>query len=172
MLGVLASVGAAGGDRGKGKGWGKSVEAKLSGYEEVPAISTTGRGKIKLKIRNGSTAPTIEYKLSYSGLSSAASAAHIHFGQEAVNGAVSAFLCGGPPPNPACGPGNNGNKVTITGSIAAAQVIGPAAQGIAPGEIAELLAAIKAGVAYANVHTATYPGGEIRGQLDRKHDDD
>jgi CHRD domain-containing protein len=33
------------------------------------------------------------------------------------------------------------------------------------GEFAELLAAIRAGYVYANVHSALFPGGEIRGQL-------
>jgi hypothetical protein len=30
-----------------------------------------------------------------------------------------------------------------------------------------VLDAIRAGAAYANVHTSTYPGGEIRGQISR-----
>jgi hypothetical protein len=52
-------------------------------------------------------------------------------------------------------------------------------QGIAAGELLEVLAAMKAGVTYANVHTEAtapatggFPGGEIRGQLDRKRGDD
>ena len=48
---------------------------------------------------------------------------------------------------------------------------GPAGQGIAPGEYEELLRAIRAGATYANVHSTKYPGGEIRAQLDRGHDD-
>lgn len=139
------------------------MEAKLSGYEEVPPISTTARGKIKLKIRNSSATPTIEFKLSYSGISP--TAAHIHFGQEAVEGGVSALLCAPCTPAPT-------SKVTVTGTIGAAQVLGPADQGIAPGEIAELISAIKAGATYANVHSTAYPDGEIRGQLDRKRGDD
>ena len=48
-------------------------------------------------------------------------------------------------------------------------MIGPAAQGIAAGELGELSRAMRAGVTYANVHTATYPAGEIRGQIDSDH---
>jgi hypothetical protein len=173
---VLASVGAADHGKGKGKGWGKrSLEAKLIGYQEVPAVSTAARGKIKLKIKNSTS---IEYELSYVGLSAPATQAHIHFAQWGVNGGISAWLCDSatnPSPSattPECQPGNTTTKVKISGTITAAEVIGPASQGIAPMELAEIVAAIKAGVAYANVHTGTFPGGEIRAQLDRKRGHD
>ena len=54
-------------------------------------------------------------------------------------------------------------------TVGADHVIGPAAQGIAPGEFEEIVAAIRAGRAYANVHTTKFPGGEIRAQI---NDDD
>ena len=44
----------------------------------------------------------------------------------------------------------------------------PAAQGIAAGEFNELVAAIRAGATYANVHSTKYEGGEIRAQLDSR----
>jgi hypothetical protein len=50
-------------------------------------------------------------------------------------------------------------------TITAADVVGPGGQGIAAGEFAEILNALRAGVAYANVHTAAFGGGEIRGQI-------
>jgi CHRD domain len=91
--------------------------------------------------------------------------AHVHFGQEDVNGGVSVFLCsnlaGAPAGVQACPPA----PATITGTIAAGDVVGPAEQGIAPGELAELLAAMRAGVTYANVHSDKFPNGEIRGQI-------
>jgi hypothetical protein len=43
--------------------------------------------------------------------------------------------------------------------------VGPAAQGIAAGEFAELVRAIKAGATYVNVHSSLFPTGEIRGQI-------
>jgi hypothetical protein len=56
----------------------------------------------------------------------------------------------------------------ITATITAEDIVG-AAQGIAATEIEELLAAMRAGAAYANVHSGVtgngFPGGEIRGQI-------
>jgi len=49
--------------------------------------------------------------------------------------------------------------------VSAANVIGPAGQGIAATEFAEVLKAMREGVTYANVHSTLYPGGEIRGQI-------
>jgi hypothetical protein len=51
----------------------------------------------------------------------------------------------------------------VTGVITAANVIGPSGQGISAGEFDELIAAIRSGSAYANVHTVNRGGGEIRG---------
>ncbi|HYV06332.1 MAG TPA: CHRD domain-containing protein [Blastocatellia bacterium] len=36
---------------------------------------------------------------------------------------------------------------------------------MAAGEFAEVLAAMRAGTVYVNVHSTVFPGGEIRGQL-------
>ena len=178
---VLTSVGIA----GHGNGKRRSAEAKLIGYQEVPAVSTAAKGRIKLKVRNGSTG-TIEYRLSYSGLSAPATQAHIHFAQKGVNGGIVLWLCGtaalpGPAGTPTCPAGTTTTKETVSGTLDAADVQAimagtpPApAQGIAAGELAEVLAALKAGVTYANVHSGTFPGGEIRAQLDRNgrgHDD-
>ena len=138
-------------------GRGKSLRAHLDGYQEVPlAISTTGRGDFKAKVRGDS----IEFKLRYSDLSSPVKFAHIHFGREGVAGGVIAFLCGGGS-KPACP-----NSGEVTGTIVPADVIGPADQGIAPGEFDEVLRALKADAVYANVHTDIFGAGEIRGQVD------
>jgi hypothetical protein len=134
----------------------------LIGYSEVPAISTGATGTFKARI--DPVAKTITYELTYKDLSSTALFSHIHFGQRDVTGGVSAFLCGGGG-KPAC-PATGG---TVTGTIAATDVVGPAAQGIAPGEFDELVKAIRAGRTYANVHSTNFPGGEIRAQLNNSN---
>ena len=143
----------------------KQKAGRLHGYNEVPPISTTGKGTFQLSIDRN--AQRIEFRLTYEGLSGNAAQAHIHFGQQGVNGGVSAFLCG-PPSKPAC---PAGTSATVPGTIVPADVLatvqGGVNQGIAAGEWNELVAAIRAGVTYANVHTALYPGGEIRAQVKR-----
>lgn len=138
----------------------KAVKASLGGFAEVPAISTTGTGKLSLRIDPTNT--TITYELTYSGLQGGnAAAAHLHLGQTGVAGGIIADLCGGS--KPACPASASG---TVSGTIVAANILGPAAQGIAgPADWTEVLRAIRGGVVYANVHTPGYPNGEIRGQL-------
>jgi hypothetical protein len=142
----------------------------LTGYQEVVGpgpISTVGMGTFEARLNSAGT--EISYTLTYTDLEGGAvSAAHIHFGQRAVGGGVIAFLCGGGG-KPAC-PASPG---TVEGTIVAANVVGPAGQGIAPGQFDEAVRALRAGAVYANVHTATWPAGEIRGQVnDRRGDND
>jgi hypothetical protein len=162
---VVTTAAAVAGDRG-------SLRTSLTGYEEVPAISTDGNGSFKASLNRAGT--ELRYVLRYADLEGVTPAqpgptqAHIHFAQKSVNGGIVAWLCGspsnpGPAGTPVCPASPNG---TVEGTITAASVVGPATQGITPGEFDELVRALRAGVAYANVHTATYGGGEIRGQLD------
>jgi hypothetical protein len=58
------------------------------------------------------------------------------------------------------------NSGTVSGTLTAANVIGPTGQAVPVGAIADVFTAIRAGKAYGNVHSTSAPGGEIRGQLD------
>ena len=135
----------------------------LTGYEEAtPAgVSSAATGSFSATIDDD--AQTISFELTYSGLTTPATVAHVHFGNRFTSGGVSAFFCGGGG-KPACPPGTTSEAV-VTGTIVPGDVIGPAAQGITAGEFAELVQAMRAGVTYANVHDATFPAGEIRGQI-------
>ena len=149
----------------------KELKGLLIGFQEVPAVSTTANGEFHARISNDET--RIDYELSYSDLEGAVQQAHIHLGQKGVNGGISVFLCtnlgNGPAGTQPCPPA----PATITGTIVAADVSPniPATaaarnQGLEPGEFAQLLDAIRAGVTYVNVHSTKFPGGEIRTQLD------
>lgn len=147
---------------------GKKVSALLTGYNEVPSISTGAHGFFRAEIsRDGQF---IDYELSYRGLEGEVQQAHIHLGQRHTNGGVSAFLCRTTQPvvAPTCPP-SSAAGVTVGGTIRSSEVVGPAGQLLAPGEIEELVAAIRAGAAYVNVHSSAVPSGEIRGQIGRGH---
>jgi hypothetical protein len=149
------------------------VFAELKPTEEVPALSSPGaRGRFKATI--DAENQTISYELSYEGLEAPALQAHIHIGQRKVNGGISVFLCGNPPTvpaptvpqPPACPPA----PATVTGVLTAANIIGPVAQGIEPtsdsmNEFDELVALLRKELAYVNVHSTRFPGGEVRGQV-------
>lgn len=136
----------------------------LSGYNEVPAVSTVATGDFTARISKDET--QIEYELSYADLEGAVQQAHIHFGQEGVNGAIVVFLCTNLGNGPAGTQPCPAPPATITGTLTAADMVNTAAaQGIAAGEFDELIRAIRAGRAYANVHSTKFPGGEIRDQL-------
>ena len=93
---------------------------------------------------------------------------HIHVGQLGVTGSVVIFLCqtaGSPDPTglaPQCP-----QEGAVSGVITAANVIAgsQAPQQLQAGDLAAVITAIRAGAAYANVHTQVSPGGEIRGQI-------
>jgi hypothetical protein len=159
VAGVIALLGVgsyaiAGGGTNNFKG------TPLTGYEENPDVSTTGTGSFEAHLANDGE--SLQYELSYSGLEGNVLQAHVHFGKRALNTGISFFLC------------TNLNAATeddcpqagtVTGEIDAADVIGPLAQGIEPGAFDEIVAAMRAGHAYANVHTSKWPGGEIRAQI-------
>ncbi|HWM27501.1 MAG TPA: CHRD domain-containing protein [Woeseiaceae bacterium] len=144
----------------------ETVLASLNGFREVPSISSPASGHFEAVIDR--KAGTITYELSYAGLTGDVAQAHIHVGQRSVNGGVSVFLCqteASPDPTglaPQCP-----QRGKVTGMAQSANMIeGPiVAQGVEPGQFNELIRAIRAGVAYVNVHSSTFPAGEVRGQL-------
>jgi CHRD domain len=162
-LGLLATATLA--DDSKSR---ERIEARLKGFAEVPAVSSAASGRFKARIDTASQ--TLSFELSYSGLEDAVRMAHIHFGQHGVNGGIMVWLCQTAAfPSPVASTPTCPQSGTVSGVVSAADVVGPAGQGIAAAEFAEMARAIKSGVAYANVHSNKFPGGEIRGQL---RDDD
>ena len=137
----------------------------LTGYEEVPALSTPGVGDFQIDLNQAGDA--LDYTLTFSGLETDATQAHIHFENRTNNGNIVVFLCtnlgNGPAGTQAC-PAAGG---TISGTITAANIgAGAAGQGIAAGEFDEFVRALRSGATYVNVHSVGRPTGEIRAQLD------
>lgn len=145
-----------------------AVHEQLSGYAETPlAVSTPAGGQFRAQINNQTQ--EITWRLTYSDFGTAVTQAHVHFGSPAQSGGVSFFLCTnlgngpvGTQPCPAA-------PASITGTVRPADIVGPAGQGIAAGEFAELVQAVRAGFTYVNVHSAAFPAGEIRAQLGHHH---
>jgi hypothetical protein len=109
----------------------------LKGPDEVPANTTTGTGKVSAELNTATK--TFSYKVTYSGLTGAATMAHFH-GPAAPG--VNA------PPVVPVPKADLANPMTGTATLTDAQI-----------------ADLEAGKWYFNIHTAAHPGGEIRGQL-------
>jgi hypothetical protein len=153
------------------------IEAQLTGYQEVPSVSTPAHGEFKATIAKDGE--SIDYELSYGDLAGTVQQSHIHIAQKGVNGSIVIWLCQtATTPAPASVASITPNcpqSGTVAGHITAANVVaaGTPSQMITAGELDEVIAAIRAGVAYANVHaTPLNPGGEIRGQLKTSHGED
>jgi CHRD domain-containing protein len=161
MVGILAClvIGYAGNTAAESD---DALTGRLTGFQQVPSILSDGTGTFRATLGDSS----LTFTLNYSNLSGSAIGAHIHFGQRGVNGAIFVFFCGGGG-KPACPAGTSG---TLTGTVTGADVVGVPAQGITAGSFADLVRILRSGDAYVNVHTANFPGGEIRAQIPRAED--
>ena len=136
----------------------------LSGDEEVPLRDTLARGQAIFQLSDDGN--ELEYRLIVANIENVV-ASHIHVGATGVNGPVVAFLFGSVPPG-----GGRSDGVIATGTITAANLVGP----LAGQPLSALIAAMRAGNTYVNVHTddgvaptntgpGDFPGGEVRGQI-------
>jgi hypothetical protein len=126
-LGAIAFAGSASAEK---------LKATLSGKTEVPPNASNGTGTADLDYDPATK--KLAWKVTYSGLSGPATAAHFHGPAEAgKNGGVAVAI-----PNATTSPVEGSATLTDT-------------------QAADLLA----GKYYVNIHTAANPGGELRGQV-------
>ena len=125
-------------------------EARLTGANEVPAVTTTATGTFTATLDEA--AGTVAWTLSVQAITSA-TAAHIHTGAAGTNGGVVVTLFAAPTGTPA-------STINVTGTARAADLAGTMA-----GNLPGFIAALKAGTLYVNVHTTANAGGEIRAQI-------
>jgi hypothetical protein len=131
----------------------------LDGLQENPSIATDAFGTFVAVIADDEQ--SINVVLNYNPLEGGmVLAAHIHVAREFVNGGIVINLCGAGG-KPAC-PTPSGQ---VAAMVTAADVVDLPAQGIAAGELDEVIRAMRRGATYVNVHSTAFPGGEIRGQI-------
>jgi hypothetical protein len=126
-------------------GWGADAQAvgltsSLGAAKEVPkptGVGVNARGTFSAGLTRRGTGGTLSWRLTFRGLTGAASAAHIHRAKPGVAGPVVVALCG---------PCRSGVRGTARLK-------------------ARIVTALLAGGTYVNVHTAKNPAGEIRGQI-------
>ena len=114
----------------------------LNGAQSVPQTTVPGKGVAAFWFN--STWDTLTYNIVLDELSDTISSSHIHNGKLGTSGGVDVDLTSG----------INGN--VISGMITASN-------GLSSSLVTKLLL----GESYINVHTSTFPGGEIRGQVYR-----
>ena len=144
------------------------ARARLTGFQEVPSVSTEGSGTFEAVISPKGDA--IDYEITYTGMQGAVTQSHMHVGQKSVNGGVVLWICGNtittpPTPGPAGTPTCTSPDGHFAGTWRPGDVQTLGTQQIKTGQLDEVIEAIHGGVAYVNVHTALSPGGEIRGQV-------
>jgi hypothetical protein len=122
--------------------------AKMSGRQEAPPLVSTGTGDATLVI--DPTQTSVQVTVNFSGLTNL-TAAHIHVGDIGEDGPIIFPLASGSFTSPLV--------VTLTESAFTPQPLA----GITT--FAQAITAIQQGATYVNLHTGTFPDGEIRGQV-------
>ena len=128
--------------------------AELRSSNEVPTNSSSASGRVVLLVsRDASYA---EYSVEQGGLTGGIRGGHFHRAAAGVNGAVvlSFFFNADGTGNNAPVPGTT--DLELQGSIG---------RTITRAQLDPILADLRAGNLYANIHTPNFLGGEIRGQL-------
>ncbi len=120
--------------------------ANLNGAQEVPANAVPGIGTAGLVLDDVTGA--LGWVISFEGLSSQLGGAHIHKGPVGQDGGIEIHLP---------------DFDVFNGSQALGRIEGLFVGGVTI--TAQQISDLKAGLWYINLHTAEFPGGEIRGQV-------
>jgi|SRR3972149_11049078 len=152
-IALLAAVGGIAANSGDDD---REFKAVLTGANEVPPVQTDATGKAEFEVNRDQTKIKFELKIRNATDILSAAGAHIHCGEEDVNGPVVAFLAGSVN-------GGFDGKVEIEATLTDANVIAGSACGTT---VAGLVEAMRAGNTYVNAHSPAHPTGEIRGQIE------
>jgi hypothetical protein len=133
-----------------------NFRAHARGSEEVPPVDTRAQGQAVFQLSADGEA--LSYQLNVANILNVLQA-HIHQAPAGDPGPVVAWLYPSGPPATLI-PGRS-QGVLAEGVITSADLVGPL-EGM---DLDDLLADLRSGNAYVNVHTTAYPPGEIRGQI-------
>jgi len=145
---------------------GQIYWVSLSGPAEAPPNNSPGTGKALITI--DAVANTMRVQTTFSGLVAGVTASHIH-APTAVAGTGTAGVATTLPTFPGFPSGVTAGTYDQTFNMLLASSYNPSYVtnngGTTASAFAALRAAISAGKAYLNIHSTTFPGGEIRGFL-------
>jgi hypothetical protein len=148
----------------------EKFRTEFSGFNEVGALNaqsgailSPGHGTLELSLDRVNQ--TLTFSLTYSDLSAPVTQAHIHFGKKHMAGGVMVFFCSNLASAPAGTQPCPANGGTVTGTLTAANVLAIAGQNVPAGDFQALVDALESDTAYANIHTSSFPAGEIRGEV-------
>lgn len=135
--------------------------ASLSGTNEVPSVSSKAGGVALFRISSDSS--KIYYTLNLTDADSVMMA-HIHYGTNKDNGPIAVWLF---PETTSKSPGMDAGPVngTLKSGVITNSVLGGPFGGK---KVIDLIHAMEHDSAYVNVHTSSHPGGEVRGQIEKK----
>lgn len=136
----------------------QSWTSTMNGANEVSPTASTATGFAQMTL----TGSSLFFTVTWSGLSVNASAAHIHCCAPAGTNVLVAVPFTGFP-NTMSGTYTNTFDLTLLTSYSGGFVA--ANGGSAALAEAALINGLKSGLAYTNIHSANFPGGEIRGQV-------
>lgn len=124
---------------------------------ELPDVETLGQGQSIFKV--SADGNSVSFRIIVANISDI-TMTHIHVSEDpGGNGPPAVWLYPASPPSMLI-PGRTQGTL-VTGSFDASDFVGP----LAGMEVADLITAIIENRAYVNVHTSSYPGGEIRGNI-------
>ncbi len=132
---VLAGLGLGAGSAGTST---TKLRARLNNAQELPKPHANGgSGRFTATLTGHALKWTLRWKLTFTNLSGPPTEALLHLGKRGTVGPVGVGLCG------PCTSGVHGKSLVPV----------------------NVMAALKTGGAYVNIHTAKNPNGEIRGQI-------
>ena len=70
-----------------------TFRARITGFQEVPSVSTTALGEFRATLSSDES--TLTYTMEFNNLQGSVLFSHIHLASRSSNGGVMTFLCGG-----------------------------------------------------------------------------